>query len=97
MFRTLKVPILGIVENMSSIKCSNCGHDVHLFESQLEKVAEAMAVNILERIPIGEQVATGCDSGAPVAIKFPDSDQGKCFHNLAKEIVKLIEENKIRN
>lgn len=97
MFRTLKVPILGIVENMSAIKCTNCGKDVHLFKNQLDKVAAAMKVNILARIPIDEQVATGCDSGAPVAIKYPDSVQAKSFQSLAEKIVKLIEENKISN
>lgn len=89
MFRTLKVPILGIVENMSSIKCSNCGHDVHLFKNNLDQVAQSMDVEILTRIPIDESVATGCDSGIPVSIQHPDSEQGKSFSKLSARVVEL--------
>lgn len=90
MFRTLKVPILGLVENMSSIKCSNCGSDVHLFKSNLENVARAMDVKILATIPIDEAVATGSDSGIPISIQHPDSVQGKAFTKLAENLVKEL-------
>lgn len=91
MFRTLKVPILGLVENMSSIKCSNCGHDVNLFKNRLDDVAKAMNVEILARIPIDESVSTGCDSGTPVALKYPESPQGKSFTELARKVIEKVE------
>lgn len=91
MFRTLKVPILGIVENMSSVKCSNCGSDVHLFKNRLEKVALEMDVEILARVPIDESVADGCDSGIPVAVQSPLSEQGKSFKGLAEKVVELLQ------
>lgn len=92
MFRTLNVPILGIVENMSHVKCSNCGHDVHLFKNQLETVAKAMNVQILTKIPIDENVSTGCDSGTPVAVKYPDSVQGQSFRELAVKLNDTLRE-----
>lgn len=94
MFRTLNVPILGIVENMSWIKCGNCGEKVNLFENRLEKVAETMNVEILARIPIDETVSTGCDSGVPVAVQHPESLQGKSFRGLAERVVELLKDDK---
>lgn len=94
MFRTLRVPILGIVENMSSVKCSNCGHNVNLFENRLEAVAKAMNVEILARVPIDETVSTGCDAGVPVTVKYPDSVQGKSFTQLATRVVELLKKGK---
>lgn len=91
MFRTLKVPILGLVENMSSITCSNCGHDVNLFKNRLDAVAQTMNVEILARIPIDESVSTGCDTGTPVAVKYPESAQGKGFAELARKVVDKLE------
>lgn len=94
MFRTLKVPILGIVENMSSIKCSNCGTDIEIFKNQTEKIAKEMKVDILERIPIEEETAEACDKGVPMSVQAPDSLYGQCFTRLAKKVLELIETQK---
>ena len=90
MFRTLKVPILGLVENMSTVQCSNCGHPVELFQNRLEAVAKDMNVEILARLPIDEAVSFGSDSGTPIAAKSRDSAQGKAFHQLARRVEEVV-------
>ena len=90
MFRTLKVPILGLVENMSTVQCSNCGHAVELFQNRLEAVAKEMNVEILARLPIDEAVSFGSDSGTPIAAKSQESAQGKAFHQLARRVEEVV-------
>uniref|UniRef100_A0A1B0DFI9 Uncharacterized protein n=1 Tax=Phlebotomus papatasi TaxID=29031 RepID=A0A1B0DFI9_PHLPP len=91
MFRILNVPILGIVENMSSVKCKNCGEEISIFGQETDKVAEEMGVEILERIQIDPNVMTGSDTGIPVTIEDPESDYAKCFGRLAKRLLKKLE------
>ena len=65
MAQMLNIPVLGLVENMSSVKCPDCGKLIPLFGdgSGLEKAAEDMGVSVLARLPMDEQVARLCDSG----------------------------------
>ena len=65
MAQMLHIPVLGLVENMSSVKCPDCGKLIPLFGdgSGLEKAAEEMGVSVLAKLPMDEQVARLCDSG----------------------------------
>lgn len=94
MFRTLQVPILGLVENMSSIKCHNCGTDISMFKNQLDRVAKDMEVDILARIPVDEETTNGSDTGTPIVIIFPESNYAKCFQQLALTILDKLKESK---
>jgi Mrp family chromosome partitioning ATPase len=53
MAKTMKIPILGIVENMSYVKCPDCGKEMNIFgESKLENIAKEIGIDILGRIPV---------------------------------------------
>ena len=70
MFRTLKAPVLGLIENMSTYVCPNCGHENHLFGHGGAKAeAEALGVPFLGEIPLSLDVRVSGDEGTPVVLK----------------------------
>ncbi|HEX7126338.1 MAG TPA: Mrp/NBP35 family ATP-binding protein, partial [Thermodesulfobacteriota bacterium] len=74
MFRQTRVPILGIVENMSTFACPHCGEVTDIFGTGGgEASARMMNVPFLGGIPIDPTVREGGDAGRPVVVSAPDS------------------------
>lgn len=68
MFGKLKVPVLGLIENMSSYVCPNCGHEAHIFgHGGVAAEAAAIGVPFLGELPLSLDVRLGGDAGRPVA------------------------------
>lgn len=66
MFKTVDVPILGIIENMSTHICSNCGHEEHLFgHGGARKEADKLGVPFLGEIPLSYIIREKADAGEP--------------------------------
>jgi ATP-binding protein involved in chromosome partitioning len=64
MFHTLKTPILGLIENMSTYVCPNCGHEAHIFgHGGVAAEAEKLGVPFLGEIPLSLEVRVAGDSG----------------------------------
>lgn len=64
MAKAMNIPILGIVENMSFIKCPDCGKEIRLFgESNIDAIASELDINVLGKMPIDPSVAGLCDRG----------------------------------
>lgn len=64
MSEMMNIPILGIVENMSYVKCPDCGKEIKLFgESNIDNIAKSYDIPVLARLPIEPSVAAACDSG----------------------------------
>ena len=64
MARMMDVPILGLIENMSYIKCPHCGEEIHLFgDGHVEATAAAEGIPVVARIPIDAAMAAACDTG----------------------------------
>ncbi len=64
MAKMMNVPILGLVENMSYMKCPHCDEKISVFgESRLEGIAEKEGLQILGRLPIDPSLAAACDGG----------------------------------
>ena len=60
----MNVPVLGIVENMSFVKCPDCGKEIKIFgESNIEDVAKGYGTSVLAKFPIDPKLAELCDSG----------------------------------
>jgi ATP-binding protein involved in chromosome partitioning len=90
MFRTLKVPILGVVENMSFLKLPS-GESLDLFGAGGgEKLAQDAQVPFLGSIPIDVRVRKGGDEGMPVVISAPDSEVGKALTSVAEQVAARI-------
>jgi len=88
MFQRLDIPILGMIENMSTHICSNCGHEEHLFgHGGVVAEAEKLGVPLLAEVPLHLDVRLAGDSGLPVVVSQPDSSQGEAFRLVAKGLV----------
>jgi len=85
MFREVKTPVLGIIENMSYFICPHCGHRVDIFGSGGgERVANAYGVELLGQIPIDPAVREGGDTGRPIVVSHPNSATAIAFREAAR-------------
>ncbi len=88
MFRRMNVPILGMIENMSTHVCSNCGHEEHLFgHGGVAAEAEKLGVPLLAEVPLHLDIRTAGDSGAPVVVSHPDGPQAAAFRKVARALI----------
>lgn len=72
MAKMMNVPILGIVENMSYVKCPDCGKEIKVFgESHLDETAGKYGLRVLGRVPIDPESAEKCDAGLAEELPFP--------------------------
>ncbi len=82
MFHQVRVPILGIVENMSYLNCPHCQERIDVFShGGGRRTAEELTVNFLAELPLDPQVRVGGDSGQPVVLR---EGQGEPFLELAR-------------
>jgi len=90
MFRAMKVPVLGVVENMSFLTLPD-GTRMEIFgKGGGEKLAAAAGVPFLGSIPIDADVRVGGDSGKPVVISQPNSPSGKALQAISESIAARI-------
>jgi len=91
MYRKLKVPILGIIENMSSYVCNNCNHESNIFgKGGGEIVAAELDVPFLGQIPIYEPIRVGSDSGLPIVLMESDSSAARAFMQVSERAAAQI-------
>lgn len=88
MFQQLNVPILGMIENMSTHICSQCGHEEHVFgHGGVAAEAAKLGVPLLAEIPLDLQIRLAADGGAPITTTQPDSAQARAFQAVAEALV----------
>ncbi|HEX7013831.1 MAG TPA: iron-sulfur cluster carrier protein ApbC [Steroidobacteraceae bacterium] len=85
MFEKVSVPVLGIVENMSTHICSKCGHEEHIFGSGGgQRMAEQYGVELLAQLPLDIRIREQTDGGRPTAVAEPDSPLGHAYIEFAR-------------
>ena len=88
MFQQVRVPILGLVENMSFLLCTHCSERIDVFsEGGGKRTAETMNIHFLGELPLDPAVRIGGDSGKPVGL----TDSAP-FLDVAREILKRAEQ-----
>ena len=91
MFRQLNTPLLGMIENMSTHICSNCGHEEHIFgHGGVANEAKKLGIPLLAEIPLSLDVRIGADGGVPIVVGKPDSVQAKAFHQIAEQLIEKV-------
>ena len=87
MFREARVPILGIVENMSYFICPHCQGETDIFSrGGGRQVSESLGVPFLGEIPLNPAIREGGDTGAPVVAARPESAEALVFRNIADKV-----------
>jgi Mrp family chromosome partitioning ATPase len=89
--RDSNVPIVGIIENMSTMNCPHCDGEIDVFKrGGGKKLAEELVLPYLGSIPLDAEVAIRSDSGEPVVLSRPDSVAAKAFLELATNCHKFL-------
>jgi len=87
MFEKVNVPVLGVVENMSTHICSECGHEEHIFGAGGgETMAQQYDVDLLGNVPLDIKIREGADSGHPTVVSDPDGDISLSYRTIARRI-----------
>ena len=94
MFEKVEIPILGIVENMSFYTCPACGHHDEIFShGGGKRLAQEVGTSFFGEIPIDTRIRFGGDTGVPVILAAPDSENAARFMTLAEKTALKIAAN----
>jgi ATP-binding protein involved in chromosome partitioning len=87
MFKKTSVPLLGIVENMSSFICSTCGtrHDI-FGHGGAKAEAEKLGVPFLGEVPLDMEVRIRSDAGEPIVVSLPNSQHSAIYRDIARQV-----------
>lgn len=91
MFDKVSIPVLGIVENMSSFVCPHCHQQTAIFDhGGARTAAERMGIRFLGEIPLDLAVREGGDRGVPVVAGAPEGPQAQAFLAVAREVAGAV-------
>jgi len=93
--QTLKVPVIGIIENMSGLTCPHCGKEINLFKTGGgEKAASELGTPFLGRIPIEPEVVEASDEGKPFLASKKKGKAAEKLREVVDNILKELKEEK---
>jgi ATP-binding protein involved in chromosome partitioning len=85
MFRKVAIPVLGIVENMATHVCSNCGHEEPIFGAGGgERMAAQYGVPLLGSLPLDMRIREQADGGRPTVVAEPGGSLAQAYHRIAR-------------
>jgi len=88
MFEKTRIPLLGIIENMSSYICPSCGHEAHIFgHGGARAEAGRLGTPFLGEIPLDLKIRLAGDEGTPVVAAHPDSPEALAFRDIARRLI----------
>lgn len=92
MFRKVDVPILGIIENMSTFICPKCGERSEIFgHGGARDEAEKVGVPFLGEVPLHMDIRKNSDGGTPIAASDPDGPHAKVYAEIAQSIINSLD------
>lgn len=87
MFNKVQVPILGVIENMATHVCSNCGHVEAIFgEGGGSAIAEQYGTELLGQLPLNLQIREDLDAGTPTVAREPDGALAGTYRQAARRL-----------
>ena len=95
--RELRVPVVGIVENMSGFVCPECGAEVDIFGSGGgQKIAGELGVPFLDRIPIDSKICKDSDRGVPFIVEHAETPAAKAFMRVVDKVEEFLKQQGAR-
>jgi ATP-binding protein involved in chromosome partitioning len=87
MFKKVNVPVLGIIENMSSFVCPHCGEVTDIFKrGGGERTADLLGTPFLGAIPLDPEIVKGGDAGVPIVVADPRGPHSQAFKKVAEAV-----------
>jgi len=87
MFRKVAIPVFGVIENMATHVCSNCGHKEAIFGvGGAYKIAEDFDVLLLGQLPLDARIREQTDAGKPTVVAEPDSSIAQAYREAAWKV-----------
>jgi ATP-binding protein involved in chromosome partitioning len=87
MFRKVSIPVLGVIENMSTHVCTACGHEDRIFGAGAgERIASDFGVVLLGMLPLDTRIREQADAGRPTVAAEPDSPAAAAFRSAARRM-----------
>jgi ATP-binding protein involved in chromosome partitioning len=91
MFQQVRVPVLGIVENMSFFCCPNCNHRTDIFgHGGARAEAERIGVPFLGEVPLLPAIRETSDAGTPITVSAPESEAARAFAAVAEKVAQAV-------
>jgi len=91
MFKTLKVPVLGLIENMSYFLCPHCQERTEIFGyGGARALADRMHIPFLGEIPLDARIRVGGGPGVPLMVTAPDSDLATVYREVASRLAAQV-------
>ena len=95
MFEKVEVPVLGVIENMSTHICSKCGHEEHIFgDGGGRRMAEENDVDFIGSIPLDISIREQTDSGKPTVVADPEGRLSKIYRDIARRVAGKLSKQK---
>lgn len=91
MFKKLNVPLIGIVENMSFIKCTSCSTDIKIFRGGTDELAKDLGCSVLGNFPLNQEISDTTDKGVPIVIENTESCDSQSYRKIAQCVVNFLE------
>ncbi|WP_163835017.1 iron-sulfur cluster carrier protein ApbC [Spartinivicinus ruber] len=97
MFRKVNVPVIGVVENMSTHICSQCGHTEHLFgEGGGQRIADQYHTDLLGFLPLSMAIREQVDGGMPTVVAEPDGQLSYVYQEIARRAAALLSQQTLQ-
>jgi ATP-binding protein involved in chromosome partitioning len=94
MFEKVGIPILGVVENMSTHVCPKCGHESHIFGSGgAARMCKDYGTELLGQLPLDESIREQADSGKPTVVADPEGKAAEIYRRIARRCAVKIAES----
>lgn len=91
MLKKVNIPVMGIVENMSTHQCTHCGHVDALFgQGGATRLAEEEGVELLAQLPLVREIREGLDLGVPVLVSDPKGATSAPYRALARAVAEYL-------
>lgn len=93
MFRKVKIPVLGVVENMAAHLCRNCGHSEPVFgQGGGERIARDYQLELLGALPLDRAIREQVDGGNPTVVAEPEGQVAGIYRDIARRVMAGLEQ-----
>ncbi|KAI8469331.1 MAG: P-loop containing nucleoside triphosphate hydrolase protein [Monoraphidium minutum] len=87
MFKAVRVPLLGLVDNMAAFTCPACGHKEAVFGAGgVQRAAEELGLDVLGQVPLDAAVRLQSDEGVPIVVASPESASAQAYVEIAHRV-----------